>query len=319
MRSKVLDATCLIIACGSASVAHAQSDPQAGIVPDTIFQYQVALPGGAWGSSVSVNPGDRVEWRVVLSYVGTRDAVALGRVYYQPVFSNVDNDGADAQVDRLGDWRNGGISGQGNTTLQPGMLSAAEGQSSSVLPSYGRVVYGFTSRSTNSTSSGALTGFRHSAGSDGAPDGSFLRIAGSFNPLWYPESIPNGSIELNNRIFRGVVSDNNSPTSSWFAPGTQNIVLFRQSFIASSETSDLERIVRLYSEQASLQRAGGSAGTDDTRFMTWAMAGESGSNATLRTGPPLMQYIAAEIRIAPAPGAIAAIAMCGVVQLRRRR
>lgn len=309
----------LIGVCGIVASSFAQPGPQAGIVPDTRFEYQVALPGGTWGSSVSINPGDRVEWRVVLTYTGTMGAVALGRVYYQPVMSNVDNDGIDAQVDRLGDWRNGGFSGQANTVLSPGILSAAEGHDSASLTDYGRVVYGFTSRNTNVGSSGPLTQFRHTAGSNGAPAGSFLRIAGSNNQLWYPQSIPFGTVPLNNQILQGVVSDNNAPTSTWFAIGTQSIVLFRQSFIASSDESGFERVVRLYSEPATLQRAGGSTGPDDTRFMTWAMPGEGGSTATLRSSPPFIEYVSAEIRIVPSSGTIGLLGIGTVLTIRRRR
>lgn len=307
----------LLGACGMVGQARAQ------IVQEPIMAtltYQVALPGGAWGSSVEVGAGQRVEWRAVLSFTGTANAAALGRIYYQPVLSNVNNIGTVEQVDRLGEWRNGGSSGQGNTTLSTGLLSAAEGSTSNSLPSYGRVVYGFTSRSTTAGNSGALTGHRHTGGSDGAPAGSHIRIAGSNAAQWYvPGPILNPTVEVVNRsILWGVVSDNNTATSTWFAAGTQNVVIFRQAFIPSIEGPDVQ-YVTINSESATLQRAGGSSGSDDTRFMTWALPGEGGATASVRAG---VQYVGASIAVLrnfPSPGVLGLLAVSGVWALRRRR
>lgn len=303
----------LVALAGVASAVNAQTQPPMEAVGATL-KYEVALPGGAWGSSVDILPGQRVEWRAVLNFTGTAAAVALGQIFYQPVFSNVDNDGAGATQDSLGAWRNNGISGQGNTNLSPGLLSVAEGNDSATLASYGRVRYGFTSRSTTAGSSGALGGIRHSGGSAGAPAGNFIRIAGANNPNWYPASIPNGTVELNNQILWGVVSDNNAATSTWFTTGTSNLAIFRQAFIAS--TDDSVRTVTLNSERATLRRAGGGAGTDDLRFMTWALAGEGGATATVRVG---VEYIGATINIIPTPGAAALLGLGGLVAARRRR
>jgi uncharacterized protein (TIGR03382 family) len=302
----------LVAVAGVASAVNAQTQPPMEPVGAT-FKYEVALPGGAWGSSVDILPGQRVEWRAVVTYTGSEtNAAGLGQVYYQPIFNNVDNAGANQ--DNLGTWRNNGISGQGNTTLQQGLLSVAEGADSSTLASYGRVRYGFTSRSTTAGSSGGLTGIRHSGGSAGAPAGEFLRIAGSGNPNWYPANIPNGTVDLNNQILWGVVSDNNTATSTWYTAGTQNVVIFRQAFIASAD--DSVRSLTLTSESATLRRAGGGAGTDDTRSMLWARTGEAGSTGTIRVG---VQYIPATINIIPTPGAAALLGLGGLVAARRRR
>jgi len=304
----------LVALAGVAGIANAQVQQEP---IGATLRYQVAVNGGAWGSNVEIAPGDRVEWRAVLTYTGATGPVALGRVYYQPVFSNVDNGALNgAGTDNLGAWRNGGNSGQGNTTLAQGLLSAAEGANSGALADYGRVQFGFTSRSTTAGSSGSLTGIRHSS-DGGSPAGNFIRIAGTNNGTWYPASQPNGSVALNNQILWGVVSDNNSATSTWFAAGTQNVVIFRQAFIASADTALANRTVTLNSEAATLQRAGGSSGTDDTRFMTWANAGEGGSTATTRVG---VAYEGATITIVvPAPGAVALLGLGGLVAGRRRR
>lgn len=283
------------------------------------LEYQVALPGGEWGSSVTIQPGERVEWRVRVSYTGPDwiHADGVGRVYYQPVFSNVDNEGEGAQADQLGVWRNNGASGQGNTTLQQGLLNLAEGAASSELASYGRVRFGFTSRSTTAGSSGPLMGHRHTSGSNSAPEGSFLRVAGSNNTQWYPPNIPNGSVALNNRLLWGVVSDNPSDmTNTWYTPGLQDVVVFRQAFVASEEAVHGDsRVVTLFSEAATLQRAGGSSGMDDVRFMSWWHHGEFPTTYRIRTG---VEYIPATITIVPTPPA-AMLAVVGVLFSSHRR
>jgi len=301
----------LVALAGIAAVANAQ------VTQEPIgarFEYQVSVNGGAWSNSATINAGQRVEWRARVSYTGSLAAVALGQVYYQPVFSNVDNSGAGMAQDQLGAFRNNGISGQGNSTLTPGLLSAAEGNNAAALADYGRVVYGFTSRSTTAGNSGGLTGFRHSGGSAGAPAGDYIRVAGTNNSSWYPASIPNGTVALNSQILWGVVSDNNTATSTWFATGTQNLVLFRQALILS--TNDALRSITINSEAATLQRAGGGSGTNDLRFATFALAGEGGSTATLRVG---IEYIGAKINVVPTPGAAALLGLGGLVATRRRR
>lgn len=305
-------AAAVIAAAGVASCAVGQ------IVQEPIgavLRYEVARPGGPWTSQLSqVFYGERIEWRAVLSFTGTQNAVALGRIYYQPVISNVDNVGGELTRDQLGDWRNAGVSGQANTTLAQGLLTPEEGNSSAALASYGRVHYGLTSRTTNVGTSGALTGIRHNSDM-GSPLGSFIRVAGSNNSAWYPPNMPNGSVALNNQIVWGVVSDNAAPDSTWYATGTQDIVLFRQS-LRLSDNPDW-RVITITSEAASQQRAGGSAGSDDTRFMTWAAPGEGGSNASIRVG---VQYVPATIiTFIPSPGSLGIVVTCCVLTTTRRR
>ncbi len=279
---------------------------------DARMEFQVATPGGEWASSVTIAPGERVEWRVMISYTGTQPAAALGRVFYQPLFSNADNVGEGTSIDQLGSWRNGGISGQNNTTLRLGLLTTGEGESTSVLDNgYGRVAYGFTSRST--TSSGPLVVHRHSTGSLGAPQGEWMRVAGSRSEVWYPYAAP-ASIAENNRILWGVVSDNNQPTSTWFLQGTQSLTIFRHAFIASTDIpQDGQRTITLVSEQASLRHS--SPQDFNKRYMTWAAEGEGGTTASLRS---FVDFVPATINIVPAPGALL-LALALPIATRRTR
>lgn len=277
----VIAGTC----CAQYAVAQVPQEPIGARV-----DMQVALPGGTWGTNVSINPGDRVEWRVVISFTGTQAAAALGRIYYQPILSNVDNTGSGGDQDQVGIFR------------QPpnAILSAAEGATTFPLPSYGRVVYG---------ANGALTfaAHRHSNGSNGAPPGEYIRIAQPSATQWPPQSGP-GNQSL------GVVSDNGAASSTIFYPGTQNLVIFRQAFIASTDAPNQPRAVSLSIDPASLLRAGGSSGSDDTRFMSWAASGEGGSTASIRCG---VEFVPATITIVPAP--MSAVAVVGALLLSHRR
>ncbi|GEM_PF-1263631 len=57
-------------------------------------------------------------------------------------------------------------------------------------------------------------------------------------------------------------------------------------------------------------------GSDDTRFMTWALPGENGSTATVRVG---VEFLPATIIIVPGPGVVGLIAVGGLMTLPGRR
>ncbi len=255
------------------------------------MHFEFATQCEAWQPHfIGALPGQRVEWRIVMTFTGTQAAAALGRIRYQPIVVNADITGSGAAVDQLGAWKNNGISGQGNTTLAQGLLSVADGNNSCALANgYGRVRYGFTSMSTAAGSTGPLTAHVHTYG-DGLntpysvnnfkhlPGSAFWRISGANSPQWYP---PPGTIcgPIPCPTIYSVVSDNNNVTSTWFVSGTQQIVIFRQAITLSSDTGS--RGLALLCEPTTLQLAGG---TNATYFMTWAAAGEGGSTATIRNG-----------------------------------
>lgn len=248
------------------------------------LRYEVALPGGTWGSSVNVNPGDRVEWRAVVNFTGTQAAAAVGRIFYQPVLNNVDNAGGN--IDSIGVFRTG---------ADP-ILPQSEGQSTASLASYGRVSYGLSLTPT-------FLDHRHSGGANGAPAGDFIRIARTAETQWYP---PSGS----GSIAGSISSDNNSAASTRFVAGTQNMTVFRQAFIASSDAAAQMRTISLFSE------AGGTAILEGNPIMMWAAAGEGGSTATIRTN---LEFIPATINIVPAPGVLGLATLGGFCAFRRRR
>lgn len=94
----------VVALAGCAALVHAQA-----VEPGTTRLAFEVWNGSSWGSSAALMPGDRVEYRVTVSYTGTQNVFGLAGGRYQPTFSNVDNDGPIR--DANAPFRNGGISG----------------------------------------------------------------------------------------------------------------------------------------------------------------------------------------------------------------
>jgi hypothetical protein len=263
--------------------------------------------------------------RVVVSYTGTQPVVGLGRVAYQPIFSNWDNDGPS--MDNLGAWRNGGLNRASYSDgTSVGYLAPAEGASGNALADYGRI--SFVHVATTPETFNVLSSFRHVDGSAGAPAGSWMRVSGSFGNIWPTSgSLPLGTADAN-RIIRGVVSgqmakfgtSNPNPdgVNLFWIGGSTDVAIFRQAVLLSDLAT--ARTITITSEQSSLDRAGFNVGSmDNRRYMKW--------HTTLHSSVPGDLYnsvdiIPAQIIVSPyipAPSAFALLAMGGVVAHRRRR
>jgi len=303
----------MLAVAGLATIASAQTyetDAQGNLTGGRLT-FQVYNPvTSSWGSSIDAAPGQRVEVRVVASYVGTRtDIFAMGEALYQPTFSNADNTGTGAQQDQIGAFRNGG---NGGNSIVGSMLTQAEGASGAALADYGRVGFGGTA--TAATSSNTMTSFRHSGGSDGAPAGSWIRMAGNFVTQW-PTALP-GTTDANgiNRILRGISSQQQSQAlnSTFHIAGNSGLVLFRQAIILSDDAA--ARTLQFSSFPESGRRVGGTTSTDDRRYMTWQTG--SADSGTHRTG---IAYVPANINIVPTPASAALLGLGGLIAARRRR
>ncbi|HLP83930.1 MAG TPA: hypothetical protein VK157_06230 [Phycisphaerales bacterium] len=302
-------AACLLIAAG----AHAQiNEPNAAVL-----QVQ-AWNGSSWSSGLDPYPGMTIEWRVVLSYTGTNTSVfALGSVLYQPVFVNADNNPNADGVDVMGAWRNGGQ--QGNA-IPNSMLSMAEGFDGRPLASYGRVTYGATAMQDSTFNT--LTTHRHGNGAPqaGAPQGSYLRIAGSSVTNWPAPTLDaaGATVDNLNAINRGVLSNQQSAINpftnainTFHVAGTQNLVLFRGAFTLNVWPERLGGTLTI--APGSQARAGGLGSADDTRYISWQTnLFQAGS---WRTGFTV-QGISF---ILPSPSALAMCVAGGFFVLRRRR
>jgi hypothetical protein len=278
-----------------------------------------AWNGTAWASEVWVQPGSRVEWRMRMSYVGTRtDLFAGGDVLYQPTISNVDYTDNGDGVDGLGVWRNGGNS---SNNVFGSMLTAAEGESGLPLPGYGRVRFGGTAAAA--TGSNTMTMFRHSGGSDGAPSGGWMRLAGSFVTQWPRElNFPAPPLDVTatdmNNILRGI-SAHQAPSAFGdpsFVSGTQNLVIFRQALILSN--SGDSRMLTISTFREAFRRVGGTTGTaegDDRRVIQW-ITGVADTAASHRATDPTIIPATIWVNV-PAPFALPALLVCSTSRRRR--
>jgi hypothetical protein len=200
----------------SAQVANAQ--------PVELFTTRLAFEvwnGSSWSNSTVAQPGERIEYRATIAYLGNPAAIsgfASGR--YQIIFGGVDN--AGPLLDTHAPFRNGGVSAD----FLPGtMLSQTEAASGASLPSYGRSAYG--SAITGNATQNVLTQFRHSDGSGFAPPGDWLRIGGNSQSMW-PD------VQSSTILARGIplsqspqVNPATGQVNTRYIQGGQSIVVFR--------------------------------------------------------------------------------------------
>lgn len=295
--------------------------------------------GSSWANNANINPGDQVEWRVVVSYTGTRqDLFAMGELLMQPYFGGVDNVGAGALMDNA-------FGGQGVNSgngIPLSMLPITDRANSSALGAYGRIApFGATSMQTNATAANGnqMQLYRHSGGSAGAPAGDWIRFAGGsgavnteVNETW-ADSLAATAASTNannlNRINRGLSSAQTSQalaagnhTSLMYPADSQlsGLVVFRGAFVASSELPTLtDRVVTLNSDASFSKRVGSTTSADNRRYMSWQTgAGDTGTGITgHRTG---LVFDGATITILlPTPGSVALLGLGGLIVARRRR
>lgn len=270
---------------------------------------------GTWGTSLSIYAGSRVEYRYVVSYTGTNTSVlALGGITYQPTMSNADNSGTGTGIDQMQAWRTGPAP----------ILTGAEGANGGALASYGRVQYGATAMTTSLGN--VLTTFRHGGGApvNGAPAGSWLRVAGSSVTSWPAATLPTGAsatVAALNSISRGVISNQ----GSWFNPitgalntswmgGRSNLVVFRGAVQLSNSPGSVSFSIA----DGSLGRIGGVGSSDDRRYMSWQVGGyDSGSWRVGVTVVPATVTIRSFLIPAPGVPVIAGLALAYVTRRRR--
>lgn len=300
------------LACCSAALA------QAPYAVESQLRFEV-WNGSAWSGSTIARPGERVEVRAVVSYTGSNPSVrGLGEILYQPTLSNADNEGPSQ--DSFGAWRNNGRTGFG---IPGSLLSTSEGASAAPLSTYGRVGFGGTGSTDDFQN--VHTTFRHTNGSNGAPQGSFLRAAGSFVQQW-PIAGDTSAWTVNdsNRFGRGIsamqlseISPVNQSLNPNWQGGTTDIVIFRQAVLLSDLGA--ARVLDLTSDQSFLYRVGRHTSNqgDNRRYMTWWTT-PSGPIASYRVG---VDIVGAQIIVSPnipAPGALALLGL-GACATRRRR
>ncbi len=295
----------LCVACGGVA---AQVEAGGGQLRFEVFNPNTA----SWGSTYAdAMAGEQIEWRVVASYVGTRtDLFAMGEVLYQPTISNADNVGVGGQADQIGAYRNGG---NGGNSVAGSMLTQAEGNSTGALTSYGRVRFGGTA--CTATGSNTMTSFRHVGGSDGAPPGSWMRLAGNFVSLWPQPLAGSGDANAINRILRGISAQQQSQAlaPAFHVAGTQDLVIFRQALILSDDAEVREVQFSTFNE--AFRQMQGDPGPGGIRYMSWQTgAADSGSHRTGVTIVPATIWVNV-----PGPGGVAVVVASVLVACGRRR
>lgn len=256
----------------SAGVACAQF----GAYPiDTELRFEV-FDNGQWTRAMRAAPGQQVEWRAVVSYVGPGTGVfALGGLLYQPMISNADNDGAGAQADQVVDLiRDSGLGIPGS------LLSQADGESGAPRPTndtvtdnigYGRVDFGQTGMS-GATS--GLTAHRHSGGSNGAPPGEWIRLAGAVAMDWpviWSGPCPIATCPDISDIRLGVSAHQPSLALAGtnHVAGAAGMKVFRGALRLSDREN--ARLLTISSRAEAVNREGNFGGGDDVRFMDWQL------------------------------------------------
>jgi uncharacterized protein (TIGR03382 family) len=152
----------LVAVAGIAAAASAEVN--------TLVDFKVSLDGVNFFDTVNATPGQTVQVRLAVTYVGTGNALGFASLVCQPTVSNWDNAGA---ADALTPFVNNGVGG--NTTTPSGVISDSPDQYGRISP-FGRTAITSTAN--------RLFGHVHSAGSGGAPAGTWLRIAQAQVTSW---------------------------------------------------------------------------------------------------------------------------------------
>jgi hypothetical protein len=248
----------------------------------TKFEFQVSPAGQeTWSSKLDAHPGDAIDYRVRVSYVGnSATPVGLGGgATFQPVVSNWTAGDVLAPFAKVG----------GNTT--GGAVPDAPGQYGRVLP-WAKVGTGMTD---------ALRGH---------VNGSFLRIAKSQVTSWFGGA---GNTTGNSGVQIGQLNNTGRTTNDpAFNPGLTDLVVFKVKIILDPLNTSV-RDMQVYTPQ---EWAGELSLSTMERLVFW-YANMTEGVGSIRVPA---QVEGAVIHVVPAPGSVSALCLLmGTVAVRRRR
>ncbi len=271
----------------------------------TKLDLQVSLDGVTWSDSVTVNANAattvRVLSRAVISYIaaeGEAAPIGFASLTWQPVFSNV----------RVGSDSIAPFASQGNNTNGGAITpdaSPLDGPFGRLSPFAG----------TGPSTSQSYVVHTHTAGSGGAPAGTFYRIARNDVTRWMGTGPTSGTASVNN--FNGAGGVATVQKLAGRVPADPAI-----SFDLAPEILRLAIDVRGVGSGLSHEIAFGAPtngmsrnSANGNREASWIRDSADTSGAI----KGIVEVDGATIRIVPAPGSLALLGLGGLVVGRRRR
>lgn len=186
----IKEAACVALFAGLCTVCEAQIMSR--------LVYEVSLDGTDWRPSIAAAPGNTVQVRTRVQYVGTAQATGLAEILFQPVISNWSGPNTHGNV--TGD--NLVVQSQGTVTNAVGPIGGTRttpiGSVNDAPGAYGRISP-FGSAATTSTS--YYRGFVGTGANSG-----LLRIAQASVTNWIGSGSTLGSVSFNNISGRGGIN-----------------------------------------------------------------------------------------------------------------
>ncbi len=256
----------------------------------------VSSNGTDFGSSVDLLAGSgmqTVEVLVRMTYIGTRtDVAGFASAVFQPTVSNFG--GGDVALA----FANGGVGS--NTSVPSGAVADAAGQ-------YGRIT---PFARTNMSTTTAIFNHLHSAGSGGAPAGSWLRIAQRQVTNWIGGS---GNTTGGSGVNVAQLANVGRTAADPDFESSLSVNVFRFGMQINTDTGERTLLV-----DAPLAGFGNrSSTTGEREVYWWSQAGLNGTSGDVR-GTALVNGGAINV-IIPAPASLALLGLGGLCVARRRR
>lgn len=240
MQIRSMGVTALVVACGSIAVG--QGNPA-----ETELRYEVrrfdAGHNNGWASSLNALPGDRIEVRAMVSYVGTAPVIALGQITFQPTVSNW-----TAGDNLLTNYE----LGQSGTHFHPYGIGSSGGYLSTppagVPDAPG--LYGRAMPFTAAAVTIAGNDFHYRGHTQNVGGVSYLRIARSDVTNWIGVGPSSGSAAINNvtgaggvTCWQGSLGSSRDPNAPPPLIRTENIFVFKFGFVLSTSPSSRSLVV----------------------------------------------------------------------------